>query len=54
MDFIWLLILIVAGALLSFSALATLVVLAIAAFSFEPIEPKGKVERKEETKGKNR
>lgn len=53
MEFIWLLILIVAGALLAFSAIATLVVLAIAAFSFEPIEPKGYIERKKETKDKN-
>ena len=44
MEFIWLLIF--AGALLSFSALALLVVLGLAAFKFEPLEPKGKVERK--------
>lgn len=53
MEFIWLLILIVAGALLAFSALATIIVLAIAAFTFEPIEPKGYIERKKETKNKN-
>lgn len=46
MEFIWLLILAVAGALLSFSAIALFVVLGLAAFKFEPLEPKGKVERK--------
>jgi len=52
MDFIWLLVLALSGALLTFSLLALAVLLILGAFTFEPLEPKGNIERKK-TEDKN-
>jgi hypothetical protein len=52
MDFIWLLVLALGGALLTFSLLALVVLLILGAFTFEPLEPKGNIERKK-TEDKN-
>lgn len=52
MDFIWLLVFAVSGVVVAFSGIALVFLLVLGAFTFEPLEPKGNIERKK-TEDKN-